>query len=212
MRERSRLPVAAPVAVLLGVLAIGALCTAGAASVRHSVGGTVPTDRPRAALIPFENLAGREDQGTLFSRIFFAQLVATDAFDMVDPARVEVVIDSLALRGPGSLTPDQMRTLGDSLRAPYLLVGSVLESARVSAGVGDVPTVGATLRLIEGATGRVLWAGVHFRSGDDHEKVFGWGRVHSTERLISELATEMLEDFRTAAAQRKRSNPSEKPK
>jgi hypothetical protein len=39
---------------------------------------------------------------------------------------------------------------------------------------------------------------VDFRSGEDRETVFGWGRVNSTERLVEELATELLRDFREA--------------
>ena len=51
--------------------------TGGAPAARHSHGGTIPRDHPRVALMPFENLSGREDQSEVFTRIFFAQLVAT---------------------------------------------------------------------------------------------------------------------------------------
>ncbi len=190
-----------PAALLLAGLA---LAGCGAPSVRHSAGGVVPPDHPRAALVPFENLAGREELGALFTKVFFAQIVASGAFEMVEPGRVDVAMDSLGIRSAGSLTPEQVRALADSVRAPYLLLGSVLESGKIQTSTGEVPAVGATLRIVEAATGRVLWAGVHFRSGDDRETVFGWGRDTSPERLVSELATEMLRDFREAGAARAR--------
>jgi TolB-like protein len=187
---------------LAGLLILAVLCAGSAPALRRSAGGTVPTDRPRAALVPFENLAGREEQGALFSKVFFAQLVASGALEMAEPGQVDAALDSLGIRSGGSLTPAQVRALGEALQAPCLLMGSVLESGRVRSGEVDVPAVGGTLRLVEAASGRVLWAGVHFRSGEDHETLFGWGRITSVERLVSLLAQDMLGDFREAGARR----------
>jgi TolB-like protein len=177
-----------------------ALGTAGAPAVRRSAGGSVPGGHPRVALVPFENLAGREEQSQLFTRVFFAQLVASGAFAMVEPAEVDAAMDSLGIRSAAAMTPAGLRALADTLHASYLLLGSVLESGTIQSGGGAVPAVGATLRLVEPATGGVPWAGVHFRSGEDRETVFGWGRVTSTERLVSELAADLLKDFREAGA------------
>jgi TolB-like protein len=185
------------------------LCLGAAPAPHRSLGGTVPPDHPRAALIPFENLAGREDQGALFSKVFFAQLVASGAFEMAEPSRVDEAMDSLGVHWGSAMTPEQARALADSLHTPYLLLGSVLESGRLRSNDVDVPAVGATLRLVEAASGRVLWASVRFRSGEDHETLFGWGRVLSAERLVSELASDMLHDFRDAGARYARSVQTE---
>jgi len=126
--------------------------------------------------------------------------MASGALDMVDPGRVDGGMDAVGIRGGGSLAPEQMKALGDTLRAPLLLLGSVLESGQIQGADGSVPAVGATLRLVEAATGRVLWAGVHFRNGEDRETVFGWGREQSPDRLVFQLAQEMLGDFREAGA------------
>ncbi len=198
-RRHGRIAIGLRLAVLAG---LAVLCAGSAPALRRSAGGTVPADHPRAALVPFENLAGREEQGALFSKVFFAQLVASGALEMAEPGQVDEAMDSLGIRSGGSLTPAQVRELGEALRAPYLLMGSVLESGRLRSGDLDVPAVGGTLRLVEAASGRVLWAGVHFRSGEDHETLFGWGRVMSTERLVSLLAQDMLGDFRVAGARR----------
>jgi TolB-like protein len=187
-----------------GALALAVSTTGGAPAVRHLVGGTVPSGHPRVALMPFENLSGREEQAQLFTKIFFAQLVASDAFEMVDPTRVEAAMDSLGIRDSGSMTPAQVTAMADTLSVPYLLLGSVLESGAIQNENNSIPSVGATLRLVEAASGRVLWAGVHFRSGEDKETVFGWGRVKSTERLISELASDMLRAFRDAGVRHAR--------
>lgn len=188
----------APAAWLAAVLVLAVLGTGGAPDVRRSAGGAIPAGRPRAALMPFENLAGREEQSQLFTRIFFAQLVATDVLEMVDPAEVEAAMDALGVRATGAMTIGEVRAMADTLHAPFLLLGSVLESGTVQGANGPIPSVGATLRLVQAGTGRVWWAGVHFRSGEDRESVFGWGRVLSPERLIMELASDMLRDFKGA--------------
>jgi TolB-like protein len=182
-------------ALVLAVLAV-TLVTAGAtAGTRRSAGGTIPAGHPGAALMPFENLSGREDQSEIFTRVFFAQLVATGAFDVVDPVRIDAAMDSLRIRATGSMTIDQLRAMADTLHVPYILLGSVLESATIHDPDGDIPSVGASLRLVEARTGKVVWAGVQFVSGGDHETVFGWGRVRSLETLVMRLSQEMLRDF-----------------
>jgi TolB-like protein len=192
--------------VWIAALALAVLTTAGAPSVRRSAGGAVPPGRPPAALMPFDNLSGREEQAQLFTKVFFAQLVASGALEMVDPTRVEQAMDSLGIRAAGSMTPWQVKIMADTLHVPYLLLGSVLESGSYQNDTNTIPSVGATLRLVDASSGRVLWAGVHFRSGEDRETVFGWGRVRTVERLVSDLASEMLRDFRDAGARFARSS------
>jgi hypothetical protein len=113
-------------------------------------------------------------------------------------------MDSLGVRSAASMTPAQVKAMADTIGVSYLLFGSVLESGTIQNDNVAIPSAGATLRLVEAASGRVLWAGVHFRSGEDKETVFGWGRVMSMERLVSELASDMLRDFREAGARHAR--------
>jgi len=178
-------------AALVAVL----LVTGASAGVRRSAGSRIPRDHPRVALMPFENLSGREDQSEVFTRVFFAQLVTTGALEVVDPVQVEAAMDSLRIRATGSMTIGQLRTMADTLHVPYVMLGSVLESGMVKDPDGEIPSVGASLRLVEASTGRVVWAGVQFRSGGDRETVFGWGRVRSAEQLVMRLAQDMLEEF-----------------
>ena len=182
-------------ACLLAAFVASLLATGSVAGARRSVGGTIPRDHPRVALMPFENLSGREDQSEVFTKVFFAQLVATGAFEMVDPVQVDAAMDSLRIRATGSMTIGQLRVMADTLHVPYILLGSVLESGTIKDPDGDIPSVGASLRLVEASTGRVAWAGVQFISGGDRETVFGWGRVRSAERLVMQLAQDMLKDF-----------------
>ncbi|HEU4724299.1 MAG TPA: hypothetical protein VFU59_03275 [Candidatus Eisenbacteria bacterium] len=168
-------------------------------------GGAVPTDHPRMALLPFENLSGREEQGRMFTQAFTAALVESDAAEVVDIGHVEATIEALRIRSTGAPTREQLAMLGESLQVRYVLLGSVLEAGTVRTYDGDVPTAGASLRLVDATNARIVWARAHVVTGDDNESVFGWGRERSAERLLTKLAAEMLRPFRAAGeAWRKR--------
>ncbi len=171
----------------------------------RSHGGAVPMDHPRVALLPFENLSGREEQGRFFTQAFLAALVSTDAVEVVDLGQVEATIEVLRIRATGAPTRDQLAALGESLQVRYVLLGSVLEAGTIRTYDGDIPSAGASLRMVDVTNARIVWARAHVVTGDDRETVFGWGRERSAERLLTKLADDMLRPFRAAGdAWRKR--------
>lgn len=164
----------------------------------RSHGGAVPMDHPPVALLPFENLSGREEQGRFFTQTFLAALVNTDAVEVVDLGRVEATIEALRIRATGAPTREQLAALGESLQVRYVLLGSVLEAGTIRTQDGDVPSAGASLRLVDVTNARIVWARAHVVAGDDGETIFGWGRERSAERLLTKLADDMLRPFREA--------------
>jgi TolB-like protein len=152
------------------------------------------------AMLPFEDLSGRENVAAAFTRVFMAELVRTGTFPVIEQGVVEDAVDRLSIRSTGGMTSAEMHRLGDSLHVTHLLFGNVIEAGEVRSDEGGVPSVAATLRLVEIASGRVVWACHQSRTGEDRETVFQWGREHSQDKLIASLAVEMLEDLRKAGA------------
>lgn len=152
------------------------------------------------AMLPFEDLSGREHVAEEFTRVFLAELVRTGALPVLEMGLVEDALDRLSIRSSRSMTQQEMRRLADSLHVTHLLFGNVLEAGEVRSDDGSVPSVAAALRLVEIASGRVVWACHHSRTGEDRETVFQWGRERSRDRLIASLAVEMLDDLRKAGA------------
>jgi TolB-like protein len=153
----------------------------------------------RVAVFPFENLSGKADAGELLTRVFFSELASRGSCQVIEPGVVDAALDSLGIRNPSSLTSAQLRAAGDTLRADRIVLGSVLESGTVRGDEGDLPSVGLSIRLVDPASGTVLWTGMKFRSGDDHETLFGWGRERSPERLASKLARDLVDRMTRAA-------------
>lgn len=152
------------------------------------------------AVLPFEDLSARENVGEEFTRVFLAELVRTGLLPVIEPGLVDDALDRLSVRSARAMTAEEMRRLSDTLHVTHLLFGNVLEAGELKSESGDVPTAAATLRLVEVASGRVVWACHHSRTGEDKETVFQWGRERSREKLLSSLAVEMLDDLRHAGA------------
>jgi TolB-like protein len=185
------------------VLAIGvaAALMPGCAARRHAVlpPGTL-AGRPLVLMLPLANLSGRLESGDLTSRLFYAELSRTGTCDLVDWGDVERLVETLRVRDTGAPTPAQLEALRDSTGARYVIAGSVLESGTVRTPEGDVPSVGVSLRLIDATSRRAVWADARFRTGQDGETLFGWGRETSLTRLTERLAREMFEGFDAAQA------------
>jgi TolB-like protein len=184
-----------------GVLALAA-AAAGCAGTRPRA-SHMPVATPAGAVVamlPFEDLSGRENVAEAFTRVFMAELVRTGTFPVIEQGVVEDALDRLSIRSSRGMTSEEMHRLGDSLHVTYLMFGNVIEAGELKSDEGGVPSVAATLRLVEIASGRVVWACHHSRTGQDKETVFQWGREYSQDKLIASLAVEMLEDLRKAGA------------
>jgi curli biogenesis system outer membrane secretion channel CsgG len=62
-------------------------------------------------------------------------------------------------------------------------------------GTGQVPQIAVTLRIVDAATGQIVWAGNASRTGKDRETVFGMGRVDSLNTLAEMTAQELARAF-----------------
>jgi len=186
--------------VIVGAAA--ALVLGGCASAIRSmpVTGAPLADRPRVVMLPLSNLSGRVGQTDALTGIFFSEVARTGVCDLVEIGETDRLVQSLRLRDTGSLSPADLRTLRDSTGARFALLGSILEAEMMRTPDGEVPSVGVTLRLVETATARVVWADVGFRSGEDAATVFQWGRQLNLNRVAGDLAARMMEGFRQLGA------------
>lgn len=170
-------------------------------------GATVPapppvgatSQAPRVAVLPLENLSARPDASEHLSRVVAGVLGETGACQVSPPGDVEVVFTDLRIRDLNGVTRENMPLLGQRLTADWLLAGSILEYGTVRSAEGEVPVVGLSLRLYEARTGRTAWTAMRVHTGEDREKLFGFGRVNSLDQLSERLARELFKGFRLPA-------------
>lgn len=183
-------------AIGCAVVALAAVAGCAAPIRTMPVAGAPLADRPRVIMLPLSNLTGRVGQTDAITGIFFSEIARTGVCDLVDAGETDRLVQQLRLRDTGSLTPADLRVLRDSTGARFALMGSILEAEMMRTPEGEVPSVGVTLRLVETADARVVWADVGFRSGEDAATVFAWGRQTNLNRVAGDLAARMMEGFR----------------
>lgn len=150
----------------------------------------------KIAILPFENLSREEGAGDIAGNLFLVKMLQTGGFEIADPGYVDEALGAERVRLTAHIPLSTLQGLGKRLKVSYILMGSVLEDEmQVLSGVGgggQVPSVSITARLIDVSSGRVIWADAQAKRGTDYEKVFGFGRIYSTSRLMEVITEKMV--------------------
>ncbi|MCA9729236.1 MAG: CsgG/HfaB family protein [Candidatus Eisenbacteria bacterium] len=119
----------------------------------------------RVAVVPLENLTA--DQGAAFraTRMLITEILATDAFEVVEPGETARVLAEVGMVRAGELTQEQLTRIGKELGVQGIFLGSVDESNTVRSGSSTVNVVTMTLRLVETDTGATVWSATHTEGG-----------------------------------------------
>ena len=117
------------------------------------------------AVVPFENLSDDRGAGARMTRYFVSELLATEAFSVVEPGEVSATMQAMGLVRTAELTEEQIIDLGQRLNAQGLFLGSVPESGVQRAGGSSEAVVTLDVRLVETETGEVVWSTTHSESG-----------------------------------------------
>lgn len=117
-----------------------------------------------------------------------AQLLA-DGVRLVSPNRLHDVLRRLQAGQWGGVTVGTLAAL-ESAAADTVLTGTV-EAYELGGGDEPEPEVAVALRLLQAATGRILWTGASERRGGDRQGLFRRGRIHSRGALAASVVQEL---------------------
>ncbi len=167
------------------------------------VGGTLPAVKKAAkenidvgevvvkkvAVIPFFNISGSRDAGTIVADIYVTELFNDERYKIEEPGNVRQFVIQEGILNLGELSLDRIAILGRRLGVDGVFIGTIEEYAT---GRFGVPVVSMNVRLVESDTGRVVWSARHKRTGDDYVIVFDFGRVSTPPMLAQKMTKEML--------------------
>jgi hypothetical protein len=159
-----------------------------------SAADSVPPLLPLVALLPLTNLSGTPEAGETFDHLLLAHLAGTGP--VVEPGIVNAVMDSLRQRPTAALSAGQMLAFRQALGARYLVLGTVLEHGMVHTPDAEFPCSGVMVKVLDADSARIVWAGSRFACGDDHERIFGWGRDFDPMSVASKLSVQLAQDIR----------------
>ena len=143
----------------------------------------------KVAVIPFENLSNDQGAGARASWYFIAELLATEAFDVVEPGEVARALEKYSLVRTADLTQEQMVDLGQRLQVQGLFMGSVNESSTSRSGGTEINVVTLTARLVETDVGTTVWSSTNTMTGKNF-----WSSLFGTASKSKSEVTRMCVD------------------
>jgi curli biogenesis system outer membrane secretion channel CsgG len=166
MRDRSR-------AMLL---ATGMLVLVGCASAAQEWAKPGAGRIGRLAVLVFENQTVSLRAGQVASELLTSELLATGAVRVMDPSEVADLLRRETLDPSDAGRLPSAQRLGRLLQVSHVLIGSVTEY-RYKPGLSETPAVGITARLVDVASGEVVWTASHSRLGSSWIREDGLARV-----------------------------------
>ena len=146
----------------------------------------------KIAVLPFENLSVDEGAGEKVQKIFLVELLKERKWEVLEPGEVEKALKELRIRATDKLSSERARQLKEKLGVDWIFFGTVLEFSAPRPGSGEVPVVSLSARVLDAATGEIVWAAFASRQGNDSEFLFEVGRVNSTSELTKKIAKKVV--------------------
>lgn len=112
----------------------------------------------RVAVVPFENLSTEQGTANYVTRVVMTELLATGAFDIVEPGEVNRVLESIGQSRPAELSLDKLKALGEQLSVQCVIFGSVGESSTLRSSSISTHVISLDMRMTECATGTTVWS------------------------------------------------------
>ena len=173
-----------------GLLALLSLALAAPASA--AVDG--PPAPPTVLLLPLSNSSAEPGASRRMTPAVIEQ-IGLRGFRVINSERVEAALAAHRIRHTDSLSRADALALSAALDGDLLMVGRVL-----SLREAPVPQVGLTLRLLDPASGEVIWSRMHCRMGTHYRGMLGLGEVRDLGLLIRLTLAEALSTLSVDAA------------
>lgn len=136
----------------------------------------------RVAVIPFENLTREQGAAERATRFFLTELLAAEAFDVVEPGEVVRALVKVGVFGSTSFTRKQLMDIGAELQVQALFLGSVNEATTIRSGSSQSQVVTLAIRLVETESGQSIWSAINTERGRGFwNSIFGGGGKSQSE-------------------------------
>lgn len=183
-----------PLLRLLTVCLLTAACSTGTVD---QWARPLATPIERLAVLPFDNLTPAVRAGSIVADVLASELLATGSLPVADPGEVADLLRRESLDAIDVTRWPAPVRLGRLLQVSHVLQGSVTEY-RYKPGLSETPVVGVTARIIEVASGDVVWTATHARTGATWLREDGLARV--VQDIARDIAAHVTASMRRASA------------
>lgn len=151
-------------------------------------------------IVPFTSLAQDRSSGYKVSDIFFTELIRARFAEVAEPgqfaAAMKLMRGGTPVDAPWA-SADLVR-LGEEAGVQGVFLGTVRDYEMMRIGQGTYPHVAVEARLVDVASGRVVWSASDTRTGGPGVPLIGWlfslfGKGET--RTLSELTSSVCHDL-----------------
>lgn len=151
----------------------------------------------RVAVANFENLSTEQGVAGYATRLFITELLAAQAFDVVEPGETARVIRDIGQSKAGELDLKGLKTMSDSLGVQAVIFGSVGEAAQLAGRSNSSNVVSINARMVDCETGNTVWsAAVSLGGPGSFSRMMGVGessRGDAVLRAVRKLVKSLLD-------------------
>ena len=177
-------------AVALGIAVLILVSCAKKGTMRHFVRQEIdPSYIKRVAVLRFENHSKEKYAGERLRDITTTEILAMGLFDVVDKAVVGIILEEETGGKAEALDRITLKRIAKKLKVQGLMMGSVDTYEEKRDRNYSYPVVALTLRLIDGASGQIIWQASGTETGySTSERLFG-----ITPKDLSQVSFQLVE-------------------
>lgn len=149
----------------------------------------------RIAILPFENTSADPNAPKKFLSSLTSFVSSTGFYEVIDPGEVEKALVALRIRNTGGLDNEMSKKLGDALKCKGFLVGTIVEFGDVRAGNETIPTLSTNIRLLDAASGNIVWTGSVNLAGGSSTSLLGSSKNVTIVKLIQIASKNVADDL-----------------
>ncbi len=147
----------------------------------------------RVAVLPFVSESDFPEGDIIFYRVFTSELIKYADFELTQEGDVrEAFRKARVTPGLKELDLEKLRIIGNYLNVDVLIEANIIELDEYEVKGNIVPFMSVNIRIIDAATGRMLWLTYHRREGEEYRKVMHFGMVNTVTRLAHRMSKEII--------------------
>jgi len=151
----------------------------------------------RVGTIPFTSLSSDRLAGERVASIFVTELLDLRVAEVVEPGQFAAAMQRARGGTPFSnpWSSDELAKLGEEAGVQGIFLGTVREYEMTRAGRESFPLISLEARMVDAASGRIVWSASQTRRGGPSFPLFGWNEVHTLGELTSKMCRSMLRSY-----------------
>lgn len=187
-----------PIALLLAVW-LGALTAGCGTPIRVFVHPEADLDYyTKVGVIPFQSMGTDRFAGEKFAIEFTTALFAAEMFEVVDYGIfVNQIVKALGSRTvTDGLSLEELKKIQEATGAEGVFLGTVMQYDMVSSSSGTFPVIQVEARLIDTATGNVVWLATITERGGPKTPIIGIGEIHTLGELSQKVSKKLVSEIK----------------